>query len=45
LAAHLKKSPFDARFYDVTIDDHGNPIQEEVEKAAQTVTMIQVQLC
>ena len=45
LAAHLQKSPFDARFYDVTIDDHGNPIQEEVEKAVQTVAMIQVQLC
>jgi len=44
LAAHLQKSPFDARFYDVTIDDHGNPIQEEVEKAVQTVTMVQVQL-
>jgi len=45
LTAHLRKSPFDARFYDVTIDEHGNPIQEDVEKAVQTVAMIQVQLC
>lgn len=44
LAAHLRKSPFDARFYDVTIDEHGNPIQEDVEKAVQTVAMVQVQL-
>ena len=45
LTAHLRKSPFDARFYDVTIDEHGNPIQGDVEKAVQTVAMIQVQLC
>ena len=45
LTAHLCKSPFDARFYDVTIDEHGNPIQADVEKAVQTVAMIQVQLC
>ena len=44
LTTHLRKSPFDARFYDVTIDEHGNPIPEDVEKAVQTVAMIQVQL-
>ena len=45
LTAHLRRSPFDARFYDVTIDEHGNPIQEDVDKAVQTVAMINVQLC
>ena len=44
LAAHLKKSPFDARFYDVTFDDQGDPIQSEVEKAVETVAMIRIQL-
>ena len=44
LTTHLRKSPFDARFYDVTIDEHGNPIPEDVEKAVQTVAMIRVQL-
>jgi hypothetical protein len=44
LTAHLKRSPFDARYYDVTYDDNGNPIKEEVEQAVQTVVMIQVQL-
>jgi deazaflavin-dependent oxidoreductase (nitroreductase family) len=45
LAAHLRKVPSDARYYGVTFDDHGNPNAEEVEKAAQTVVMIRVQLC
>ncbi len=45
LSAHLRKVPFDAKFYGVTFDDHGNPGAEEVEKAAQTVVMIRVQLC
>jgi deazaflavin-dependent oxidoreductase (nitroreductase family) len=44
LTAHLKKMPGDARFYDVTFDDQGNPRSEEVEKAVQTVVMIQVRL-
>jgi hypothetical protein len=44
LSAHLRKSPFDARYYNVTIDDQGNPIAEEVEQAVQTVTMIRVRL-
>jgi len=44
LASHLRKSPFDARYYDVTIDENGNPNLEEVERAVQSVTMIRVQL-
>ena len=44
LTTHLRKSPFDARFYDVTIDEAGNPNLEDVEKAVKTVAMIQVQL-
>jgi len=45
LTAHLRKAPYDAKFYNVTLDDQGNPRAEEVEKAVQTVVMIQVQLC
>lgn len=44
LTAHLRRSPFDARFYDVTIDDHGNPAAEDVEKAVEMVVMICVRL-
>jgi len=45
LAAHLRKVPFDARFYSVTLDEHRNPQAEEVQKAVQTVVMIRIQLC
>jgi deazaflavin-dependent oxidoreductase (nitroreductase family) len=45
LMTHLCKVPNDAGFYRVTFDDHKNPKAEEVEKAAQTVVMIRVQLC
>jgi deazaflavin-dependent oxidoreductase (nitroreductase family) len=45
LTAHLRQSPYDARFYDVTFDDLGNPRPREIEKAVQTVVMIKVQLC
>ncbi len=45
LAAHLHKVPSDARWYGVTLDEHGNPDAAEVEKAVQTVVMIRVQLC
>jgi deazaflavin-dependent oxidoreductase (nitroreductase family) len=45
LSEHLRKVPSDARYYDVTFDDHGNPRAEEVEKAAQSVVMIRVRLC
>lgn len=44
LAAHLKQSPFDAKFYEVTFDDQGNPVREEVERAVETVVMVRVQL-
>ena len=44
LTAHLRKSPFDAKFYDVTMDEHGKPIAEDVAQAVQTVAMIRVQL-
>jgi deazaflavin-dependent oxidoreductase (nitroreductase family) len=45
LAAHLRKVPSDARYYQVTFDDHGDPKAQEVEKAAQSVVMIRIQLC
>jgi deazaflavin-dependent oxidoreductase (nitroreductase family) len=45
LAAHLRKVRSDAKYYDVTFDEHNNPRAEEVEKAAQTVVMIRIQLC
>ncbi len=44
LTAHLRKSPFDAKFYDVTMDEHGNPIAKDVAQAVQTVAMIRVRL-
>jgi deazaflavin-dependent oxidoreductase (nitroreductase family) len=45
LMAHLRKVPFDSKFYGVTYDDHKNPRAAEVEKAAQTVVMIRIRLC
>ncbi len=45
LSVHLQKVPSDAKYYGVTLDDHGTPSAEEVEKAAQTVVMIPVRLC
>ena len=44
LTSHLQKSPFDARFYDVAIDEHGNPDSGDVAQAVQTVAMIRVRL-
>ena len=44
LAAHLRKVRSDARYYQVTFDDQGEPRADEVEKAAQTVVMIRIQL-
>lgn len=43
LTAHLRKAPFDARFYDVTMDEDGNPNAKDVEQAAKTTVMIRVQ--
>jgi hypothetical protein len=45
LSEHLRKVPSDARYYDVTFDDHRNPRAEEVEQAVQTVVMIRIRLC
>src|SRR5512139_81759 len=45
LTTHLRKVPSDARYYGVTFDDHRNPRAEEVERAAQSVVMIRIQLC
>jgi deazaflavin-dependent oxidoreductase (nitroreductase family) len=45
LAAHLRKVPSDARYYEVTFDEHGNPGANEVEKAVRTVVMIRIRLC
>ena len=45
LTAHLRKVPFDAKFYGVTFNENGNPRAEEVEKAVQTVVMIRIRLC
>jgi hypothetical protein len=36
--------PSDAKYYDVTFDEHGTPRAEEVEKAVRTVVMIRVSL-
>lgn len=45
LIAHLRDVPSDAKYYNVTFDELGNPRAEEVEKAVQTVVMIRVRLC
>jgi deazaflavin-dependent oxidoreductase (nitroreductase family) len=45
LSQHLRKVPSDAKYYEVTFDDQGNPRAEEVDKAAQSVVMIRVRLC
>ncbi len=45
LAQHLRRVPFDARFYGVTFDDQGNPRADQVEAGAQNAVMIRVQLC
>jgi deazaflavin-dependent oxidoreductase (nitroreductase family) len=45
LAAHLRQVPSDARYYGVTIDEGGNPMAEDVEKAVQSVVMIRIRLC
>jgi hypothetical protein len=42
LTEHLRKSAFDARFYNVAIDEKGNPMAKDLEQAVQTVTMIRV---
>ena len=44
LTAHLKQSPFDAKYYDVTLDKNGNPPVDQIAEAVKTVAMITVQL-
>lgn len=44
LTAHLRRVPSDAKYYDVTFDELGNPKAEDVEKAVQSVVMINVRL-
>lgn len=45
LAEHLRQVKSDARYYDVTFDEQGNPKADEVAKAVQTVVMIRIRLC
>ena len=45
LMAHLRRSPYDAPFYGVTLDENKNPRPEEVEVGAQTTVMVRVALC
>lgn len=45
LAAHLRVVPSDARYYEVSFDEDGNPRAEDVAKAVETVVMIRVRLC
>jgi hypothetical protein len=45
LSEHLRKVPFDARYYGVTFDEQNNPRAEEVEKAAHSTVMVRIQLC
>lgn len=45
LNKHLPKVTSDARYYGVTSDGNGNLKTDEVEKTAQTVVMVRVQLC
>lgn len=45
LMGHLKRTPYDAKFYGVTLDENKNPRWEEVEAGAQTTVMIRVRMC
>lgn len=45
LSEHLRKVPFDAKYYNVTFDEHKKPRVAEVEKAAQTAVMVRIRLC
>jgi len=42
LTEHLQKSKFDAKFYNVSYDENGIPLKEDVDQAVKTVTMVQV---
>ena len=45
LAEHLRQVPSDAKYYQVTFDEQGNPRSDEVRKAVETVVMVRIQLC
>ena len=44
LSDHLKNVPSDARYYQVTFDDHGNPVEQDVLEAVKTVVMIKIRI-
>ena len=44
LAEHLRHNRVDARFYNVTYDDHGDPKMDEVRQAAADTTMVQIRV-
>ena len=44
LERHLKMVPSDAKYYDVTFDEHGRARTEEITRAAESVVMIRVEL-
>ena len=45
LSEHLKEYPTDAKWYGVTFDENKNPRADQVEKGAQSVVMLRIQLC
>lgn len=45
LTTHLRKVPVDAKYYGVTLDEHGTPKADDVNRAVQTVVMIRIRLC
>ena len=44
LGTMLKQVPRDAQFYDVTLDEHGQPDGEDLLRAAETAVMIRIDL-
>ena len=44
LQTFLRKVRFDARFYQVKFDDDGDPNWDDIQRAAQRVVMLRVQL-
>lgn len=44
LAEHLRNKPTDARIHDVTYDDTGEPVADEVRRAAGNVRMLRFKL-
>lgn len=44
LSNHLRHVRFDAKYYGVSFDAHGQPIREQVERGAQHHVMLKIQL-